>query len=1080
MARGRWLVLCLVWMGGCAMLLAEAPAGKVAAPQRVGAATPLVDFNRDIRPILADHCFACHGPDEKARKAGLRLDRKEDAFKPLRSGGIAIVPGKPDQSELFLRITADNPQLRMPPKTSKKQLTSQHIELIRRWIEQGAPWSEHWAFVPPRKPPLPEVRDKSWPRNPVDYFILARLEQEGLRPAPEADKITLLRRVSLDLTGLPPTPAEVEAFLRDHSPDAYEKVVERLLHSPRYGEHMARYWLDAVRYGDTHGMHLDNYREIWAYRDWVVRAFNENLPYDQFITWQLAGDLLPNPTEEQLIATGYLRCHVTTNEGGSIEEEVYVRNVVDRVDNFGSVMLGMTFACAQCHDHKYDPLTMRDFYGLFAFLNSMDGPDMDGNRKDPPPVLRVASEQQKQQLADLRNQMAQLQQRRKQRATEAEADFQRWLTRVEAERRHGQSALQQLPTEGLVGYYPLDEKSGSQVANAADKGKPLQGLVRGQPQWIPGKFGGGLRLDANTFVEVADARQFDFDRNQAFSYGGWVKLENGNGTLISKMEDAHAHRGWDIFILNDSVSVHIIHRWPDNAIKVTAEEKIKRQEWTHVFATYDGSSKASGLKLYINGKLAKVRVEADSLRDTIKNGVSVKIGRRTPGHPLVGEVDDVRIYTRALSETEVAALAHGDPLFAIASILATPSEQRTPQQKEQLQQFYLDNFDTEYRQLTQQIAQRQAEEKRIEDSLPTTLIYRERAQPRPAYILIRGEYDRKGEQVGRSVPAFLLEWRPEYPQNRLGLAQWLLDANHPLTARVAVNRFWQQVFGVGLVKTSEDFGRQGEPPSHPELLDWLAVHFREAGWNVKSLMKLLVTSATYRQAAITTPEKLSKDPQNRLLSRGPRYRLDAEMLRDQALSVSGLLVERLGGPPVKLPQPPGIWEAVAFVGSNTRDFRADTGREKVHRRSLYAFWKRTAPPPQMTAFDAPSREACVVRRERTNTPLQALVLMNEVQYVECARALAERAMKEADRSAAERIRYMFRLATCRFPDAVELATLQQTYENCRQRYSQNPTAARQLIQTGESKPAADLDEIELAALTVVGNVILNLDEVLNK
>lgn len=1080
MARTTWLTLSIGAWTLSAALLAQPQSGSNATASPPVNTAQLIDFNRDIRPILSDKCFACHGPDEKARKAGLRLDRKEDAFKALRDGGYAIVPGKPEESQLFIRLSSPDSKVRMPPKSTNKQLTPQEIDLVRQWIAQGAPWAEHWAYVPPQKPPLPEVRDKKWPRNPIDYFILARLEREGLKPAPEADKVTLLRRVSLDLTGLPPTPAEVDSFLADNSPDAYEKVVDRLLRSPRYGEHMARYWLDAVRYGDTHGMHLDNYREIWPYRDWVVQAFNENLPYDKFITWQLAGDLLPNPTEEQLIATGYLRCHVTTNEGGSIEEEVYVRNVVDRVENFGTVMLGMTFACAQCHDHKYDPVTMRDFYSLFAFLNSMDGPDMDGNRKDPPPVMKVATVEQKAQLKALRAQITKLQEAQKQRAAQADTDFARWLTKVEEERRSVASPLQQVSTEGLAGYYPLDDKAGSLASNAVSKVPALQVHIRGNPQWVAGKFGGAVRLDANTFLEMGDARQFDFERDRPFSYGGWVKLANGNGTLISKMEDANAFRGWDIFIANDTVMAHVIHRWPENAIKVTAEEKIKRNEWTHVFVTYDGSSKASGLRLYINGKPAKVRVEADNLRDSIKNTVSVKIGRRTNSHPLVGEVDEIRIYNRQLSEQEVAALAHGDPLFPIASILATPAEKRTPQQKEQLKQFYLENFDAPYKKLTQEVDKLRGEERRIDESLPTTLIYRERAQPRPAYILIRGEYDRKGEQVGRNVPGFLPSLRPEYPLNRLGLAQWLLDGNHPLTTRVAVNRFWQQVFGVGLVKTAEDFGRQGEPPSHPELLDWLAVHFRESGWNVKELMRLLVTSATYRQAATATPEKLAKDPQNRLLSRGPRHRLDGEMLRDQALYVSGLLVERLGGPPVKLPQPPGIWEAVAFVGSNTREFRADTGREKVHRRSLYAFWKRTAPPPQMTAFDAPSREACVVRRERTNTPLQALVLMNEVQYIECARALAERGIKEGGRTPEDRIGYMFRLAACRSPDAQELTTLRQTYLALHQRYAQNVEAAKQLIQTGESKPDAHLDPVELAALTVIGNAILNLDEVLNK
>lgn len=1082
MLRRKWccwmLALGLV-VSVAALVLAE-PLGSSTPVSSVKAVTARpIDFNRDIRPILSDHCYACHGPDEKARKAGLRLDRKEDAFKPLRGGGYAIVPGKPEESELFFRISTDNSQARMPPKNFPKRLKAEQIELIRQWIVQGAPWSEHWAFTPPQKPPLPEVRDKGWPRNAIDFFILARLEKEGLRPAPEADKVTLIRRVSLDLTGLPPTPAEVDAFLADAAPDAYEKLVQRLLDSARYGEHMARYWLDAVRYGDTHGMHLDNYREIWPYRDGVVRAFNTNLPYDQFITWQLAGDLLPNPTEDQLIATGYLRCHVTTNEGGSIEEEVYVRNVVDRVDNFGTVMLGMTFACAQCHDHKYDPVTMRDFYSLFAFLNSMDGPDMDGNRKDPPPVLKVADEQQKQQLAELRAKIAHLQQAQKERAVQADKDFLNWLARTEAERQQTGSPLQLLNNQGLVGYYPLDEKAGNKVRNSASPGAKLEADIRGNPQWVTGKFGGALRLDANTFVEL-EARSYGFERDRPFSYGAWVKLVNGNGTVISKMDDAQAFRGYDLFVLNDTVMVHLIHHWPDNAIKITAEEKIKRNEWTHLFVSYDGSSKASGLRLYINGKLAKVRVEADSLRDSITNAVSPKIGRRTNSHPLIGEVDEVRIYERRLSDEEVAAVAQGDPLFPVAGILATPAEKRSPQQKEQLKQFYLENFDAEYRKLAQQVDQLRAEEKRLDESLPITLIYRERAQPRPSYILIRGEYDRKGEQVGRNVPAFLSGLRPEWPLNRLGLAQWLLDRNHPLTARVAVNRFWQQVFGAGLVKTAEDFGRQGEPPSHPELLDWLAVHFQESGWNIKELMRLLVTSATYRQSAVATPEKLGKDPQNRLLSRGPRFRMDAEMLRDQALFVSGLLVERLGGPPVKLPQPPGIWEAVGFVGSNTREFRPDSGREKVHRRSLYAFWKRTAPPPQMTAFDAPSREHCVVRRERTNTPLQALVLMNELQYLECARGLAERGIKEGGQSPEQRIRWMFRLATCRWPDDQELATLKQTYDTLRQRYASNPNAAKELVQIGESKPDAQLDTIELAALTLVGNAILNLDEVLNK
>ena len=1049
------------------------PHGQAANP--VGRAA--VDFNRDIRPILSDNCFACHGPDAKQRKAKLRLDTQDGILAELRDGRHAIVPGKPAESVLLQRVAADNPKERMPPAKTGKRLTPQQISLLRQWVEQGAPWSNHWAFIAPNRPALPKVADAAWPASPMDYFILARLEKAGLHPTPEADRTTLLRRVTLDLTGLPPTPAEVDAFLADASPEAYERVVGRLLESPRYGEHMARYWLDAARYGDTHGLHLDNYREIWPYRDWVIRAFNQNKPYDRFLIEQLAGDLLPNPTLDQLVATGYNRCHVSTNEGGSIDEEVYVRNVVDEVDTNGTTLLGLTVGCARCHDHKFDPIRQKDFYQLFAFFNSIDGPAMDGNRKDTPPAARVPTEEQKRQLAAAQAKVADAEKRRQARADRAGPGFNAWLAEVEKKHtaHHGETVAK-ATAQGLLAYYPLDEKTGEKVHNAA--GAKFHGTVKGKAEWSAGKVGGALTLDGKTHVDLGNTG--DFERTDSFSYGAWVKLTTGSGTPVARMEDKNAYRGYDLFVNNDQVMVHVINKWPDNALKVMVPKKLKRNEWTHLFVTYDGSSKAAGIRVYVNGKPEPVTVDRDRLTDSIKTKTSLKIGTRTFSNPLTGQVDDVRLYRRRLSDAEVASLAGADPLAAVGPVLAVAPAKRTPQQQATLRRFYLDNYDAESVKIGKEVEALRAAAKKVEDGFVTTLIFKERSQPRPAYILKRGEYDQRGEEVGRATPAFLPPFPANASRNRLGLAQWLVAPDHPLTARVAVNRLWQQCFGTGIVKTAEDFGTQGEPPSHPELLDWLAVQFVADGWDVKKMMKRLVMSATYRQASRLTPDRLAKDPDNRLLSRGPRFRLDAEVLRDQALAVSGLLVEQLGGPSVKPPQPRGLWEAVGYTGSNTVRFVADTGKEKVHRRSLYTFWKRTSPPPQMSILDAPSREACTVRRERTDTPLQALLLLNEKQFVEAARALAEKAMRESAPTPEARLTYIFRRATARRPDVREVFELASAYHHLLAKYTRNPKAAQELIAVGETKPDPTLNASELAAWTMVANLVLNLDEVINK
>lgn len=1044
--------------------------GAKAADQTV-TAQPTIDFNRQIRPILSANCFACHGPDDKQRKAKLRLDTKEGAFADLRGGGKAIVPGKPEQSELIDRITCDEPERVMPPARSGKRLTPEQIALLRLWVEQGAPWAEHWAFIPPKIPETPKIRDVSWPRNLIDYFILARLEAEGLKPSPEADKTTLIRRVTLDLTGLPPTLEEVDAFLHDTTPDAYEKVVDRLLQSPRYGEHMARYWLDAVRYADTHGMHFDNYREIWPYRDWVIRAFNDNKPFNRFLVEQLAGDLLPNPTVEQLVGTGYLRCIMTTNEGGTIEEEAYVRNVVDCTDTNGIVLMGLTVGCARCHDHKFDPISMKDYYQLFAFFNSIDGSPLDGNRPRHPPILTLPNPKQTVALEQARSKVA-----------AARQDIANALAKVKADKSF----------ETLPALAPTPE---------GDDKDPKQG----EPQradfvWIDDELPEGAvpsprsgwnfvtQPEHPVYSGSKSFRQSDPGLSQHRFIAARPKLIVGAGDSLYAyvyLDPANPPKA----IMLRWNSGHEVLGWRHDAY------------WGEKVIDFGAAETAKAVRM---GPLPRagewVRLEVDTNKVSIRPTMALngwgfvqfggtvywdRAGLRTMVPQATDAFDTFSAWEKAHQASEGIGLAR-----PLRDWINFPLSRRTSEQHQQLRDYFVENAWTKTRPtfgpLHKRFRAAQADLERIEKQMPATLIYKEMKQPRPAYILKRGEYDQKGERVARDTPAFLPPFPATAPRDRLGFAQWLLAPDHPLTARVAVNRFWQQCFGTGLVKTAEDFGTRGEPPSHPELLDWLAIHFmgrdreKDPGWDVKRLMRLIVTSSTYRQSSKASRELLAKDASNRLLARGPRFRLDAEVLRDQALYAGGLLVEKLGGPSVKPPQPPGLWEAVAFPSSDTARFIADTGRDKVHRRSLYTFWKRTSSPPQMAICDAPSREACVVRRERTNTPLQALLLMNETQFMEAARALAERTMKQGGTATRQRIHFLFRLCTARQPDEKELAELAAAYQEFLATYQRDQTGAKKLISLGESKPDAKLDPGELAAWTMLANLVLNLDEVLNK
>jgi len=964
----------------------------------------------------------------------------------------------------------------MPPIDSGKSLSAEQIALIRRWIEQGAAWKRHWAFITPRRPALPAVSDTDWPKNPIDHFILARLDQQGWKPSPEANREILIRRVTFDLTGLPPTLEEVDAFLADSSPDAYQRVVDSLLASPRYGEHMARFWLDAARYGDTHGLHLDNYREMWPYRDWVVNAFNKNLSYDQFVIEQLSGDLLNDATLDQRVATGFCRAHVTTNEGGSIEQEVFTRNVVDRVSTMGTVFLGLTLGCAACHDHKFDPITQQEFYQLFAFFNSLDGPALDGNVKDPAPVVSVPSQTQAVALVELRKKIAELRTKRAARRATDHPEFSQWMgERVQlAQLADIDNELH--VSEGLIVHCRFNG-AGQLVTNDADPDK--QGKLVGAVDRVEGRIGAGVEFREGGHIDLGNVGNFDDD--VPFSYGAWVKTGDGrNSIVLAKIDASNLHRGYELSLLDGHVTTQISRRQPGYVIKImTKESAIQNQEWHHVFITYDGSHRASGVVIYVDGKPQGVNVWSDALqfKRGILNSKPLLVGNRDQGGGFAeGCVDDVRVYQRRLTDADVQAVFLETELDFLRR---APRNNWAERDHQVLQHFYLVRHDSVYSDCTDTLDQLLVRARREEQAVPTTLVYRELKQPRDTFVLIRGEYDQQGKQVERVTPASLPPMQGQLPRNRLGLAQWLVSTENPLVSRVATNRFWQQLFGTGLVETSEDFGNQGSVPSHPELLDWLAVEFRTNGWDVRALMKLLVMSATYRQSSTTTGLLTLEDPDNRLLARGPRFRLDAEMLRDQALSVSGLLVNKLGGPSVKPPQPAGLWLAVGFSSSNTVEFVADTDPEKIHRRSLYAFLKRTSPPPEMNTFDAPSRESSCVRRERTNTPLQSLLLLNDPQYVEAARALAARVMRANLETVSQSATLMFRLCTARNPDAATVEELVRLYEDQLARYQKDEEAAKKLVSV-LSASSSDLDLSRRAAWTIVANLMLNLDEVVTK
>ncbi len=1046
------------------LLLAVSPAlaGEPSSAKKV-------DFNYEIRPILSDKCFNCHGPDAGKRKAGLRFDTKEGAFARLKSDGHAIVPGNLEESELVDRITAEDETERMPPKSLGRSLSSREIELLKQWIAEGAVWKDHWAFIAPGEVHPPEVKHTAWPRGTIDRFVLARLEAEGLSPTPEASKERLIRRVTFDLTGLPPTLDEIDRFVADGRPDAYEHLVDRLLASPRFGERMTVDWLDVARYADTYGYQADVYRAMWPWRDWVVKAFNTNLPFDQFIAWQLAGDLLPNPTREQVLATAFNRHHRQTNEGGSIEEEWRTEYVADRTITFGAAFLGLTLECSRCHNHKYDPITQKDFYSLFSFFNSIDESGLYSHFTDavPTPTMLLCTDEKLQAIATAEERI---------KAAEAELVrlpetrsrmFEAWLRGLDRE------SLAAPVLSGQIGDFPLDAIKNLKVENRGDHARP--GQVFEGPEVVSGRVGKALKLSGENNVTLPLG---NFDRFQPFSIGLWINTPDRKDRAVvlhrSRAWTDAGSRGYEILIEDGKLCADLVHFWPGNAIGIRTREAIAIDRWVHITLTYDGSSRAGGLKLYLDGRQASCDVVRDKLTKNITGGGGdeLTVGQRFRDRGFKnGLVDELAVFDRELTPLEAAQLCdHASLSKALKQDPAT----FTPDQRDGLFAYYLANFDTEYQGRLAALLELRKQRSALYDPVPEIMVMKELPQPRPTFVLRRGAYDTPTEPITRNTPKALLPFSPDWPRNRLGLARWVTDPKQPLTSRVIVNRFWQSIFGRGIVATPEDFGSQGQLPSHPELLDWLARSFIDSGWNVKGLWRQIVISATYRQASEGSPALLAHDPDNILLGRGPRFRLPAEMIRDHALAASGLLVTKLGGPPVKPYQPEGLWKEKANI-----EYVRDPG-EGSHRRSLYTFWKRTSPPPAMLTFDATSREVCAVKRLPTATPLQALVLLNDPQYVEAARALAQRAAHEGGATAADRAGFIFRMLCGRRPGDRELLTLEALYHEQYDEFRSHPADAAKLLAIGDAPSDPGIDPVECAALTVLVQAVMNHDETVMK
>lgn len=1026
-----------------------------------------IDFNRDIRPILSDNCFLCHGPAESTREAGLRLDVREDA---IDAGGIT--PGEPDESLLVQRILSTDPDEVMPPPSHNKHLTQRQKDLLKQWVSEGAEYQKHWAFVPPKKSEKPDA-------NPIDHYIDKKLVENGLARSPEAKLETLIRRVSLDLNGMPATPKQVQMFLQDVEDrgieKAYEQVVDRLLASPAYGERMTLNWLDAARYGDTSVMHADGPRDMWPWRDWVINAYNANMPFDQFTVEQLAGDLIPNATLDQKIASGFNRNHATSDEGGAFAEELRVEYVVDRVMTTSTVWMALTMECSQCHDHKYDPISQEEYYRFFAYFNNTADPGMQTRNGNQSPVVEVVDQERQKRLAIAKANVEAAKKKVEEYRTSIEPEFKKWLALETEKALASTESSSQKASElaGLEHWFPLNGTDNKLVNHVTGD---LAKLEKGRYQSVDREGSKALQLNGNTQFACSET-PIEVQGDQPFSLTAWIK-SNGKsgGAVFSRMDVSKGYRGYDMWIQGRSIGTHIINTWPSNAIKVVSKDQLKPNTWQHVVISYDGSQKSTGVKIFIDGKLSENSVEADTLSKTIETDTAFRIGSRSNGGNWKGAVDDIRIYRRALSAEE-APRAKDNP---IQSILAMKQEDRSDSNIQILREFFLTDKDEQFPKLSSKLAKTTALYDSLNSKPTTSMVMKDNPSDkmRMTYILDRGLYNspKKDKPLDVGVPAALPALPEDAPANRLGLARWLTQPDHPLTARVAVNRYWMMLFGNGLVRTASDFGAQGAPPTHPELLDWLAVDFVESGWDVKRMIKQIVMSQTYRQSSRRSPELQKQDPENYWLAFSPRFRLQGELIRDQALSVSGLLVDQVGGPSVKPYQPPNIWNEVSLNGGLR--YPQDKG-EKLYRKSMYTYWKRSAPMPNMMIFDSPSREKCTVQRARTNTPLQALVTLNDPQFVEAARVLAQRLIvtESNDQS---RIQLAYQLCTSRSVQNDELEIIQTFLDQQRKLFANESDKAQKLLAVGEAKRDASINPAEHAAWTVVSQMILNLDETLTR
>jgi mono/diheme cytochrome c family protein len=1127
------------------LLVAAGLVFSTSACHREAGASRHLDFNQDVQPILAAHCFACHGPDPEMRKAGLRLDLGEYAMKKRPGHPDAIIPWHPEKSELIKRISSKDPHYLMPQNAQgeAKPMKPEEIAILREWIKEGAVYRPHWAFEVPVRP-APPADNTGWAKTPIDQFILARLNKEGLKPSPEADKATLIRRVTLDLTGLLPTPAEVKAFENDTSPQAYEHLVDGLLARPTFGEQRARYWLDYARYADTYGLHYDNSKDIWPYRDYVIRSFNQNKPFDQFAMEQIAGDLMPAKNLDPLIGSGYVRLGLSTNEGGTITEELKVNIARERSEAFGATFMGLTVGCAVCHDHKFDPTTQKDFYALSAFFNNLDEKPFNDDRPVWAPVVRIPRPQNETAYDRVLAQRSELAARQRDMRLHARELVQQWLA-------SRQNPPQGVATDKLILRMRLDEGSGDLLKNSAPNANPATFHATvlkpewGETTWLWPDF----RMLSST--RVLFDQTGDYEAGQPFSSGGWFMMRSApyfavgdTETLISKMDSTEHYRGWDLAIHKGLVTVELVNQAPkddngqakkqpemkepfryptpqdltkkdlsankppekkkpeDKKKEEKKPEKPKKEEpkdttpevalkisantplpvdgqWKHIFFTYDGSGRASGIKLYINGRPVETHVVSDTLRGaTIRTKAPMQLGWRYPDADPAKQTryQDIRLYARTVSPDEASRLPFED---YVAEITARPPAQWNEDELHTVSEFYLNSVDPSFRQIGAEIDKLDAQLDKLSEGGALTLVSWEKPTLAYAHVLSRGMYMARTERVEANTPHFLPPLPQDEPHNRLALAQWTVSPQNPLTARVTVNRMWYELFGAGIVETTEDFGIMGQRPSHPELLDWLAVEFRDSGWNIKHMYKLMVMSAAYRQSAASTPAQLAKDPRNLLLSHGPRFRMDAEMVRDIALQSGGLLVSTIGGPSVKPYQPPNVWEQVSYPTSDTIHYVQEHG-QALYRRSMYTYWKRMASPPNMDAFDAPMRDVVCTRRQRTDTPLQALVTMNDVQWVEAARALAQRVILEGGKKPEQRIDLMSEILLSRDAPPKMESVLEQSFEQMRKHYAADPKAAHALIEEGEKKPDASIPAPELAAWTMVANEMLNLDATVNK